>query len=94
VGLRDHYALGSFLVIVALGWRKQGRMGQPCWTQPFGTDEKCSVLLKWAASVGTPLMFFPSLRGYRKAYQILDSYIAKGSEEKSPIQFFSSFRHD
>ncbi len=37
---------------------------------------------------------FLAYRDYRKAYQILDSYIAKGTEERSPIQIFSAFRHD
>ncbi len=36
------------------------------------------------------VLFYPN-GGYRKAYQILNSYVAKGSEERIPIQIFSAF---
>jgi hypothetical protein len=49
------------------------------WTQQFGTDEKCSVLLKWATSVGTPLMFFPILTGVtEKLIKFLTVMLQKG----------------
>jgi predicted dehydrogenase len=92
--LGDHHA-GSFLIIVALGWRKQGRMGQP-WLDPTVWYRRKMLCLIEMGDVGRhPIDVLSYLTGgYRKAYQILNSYVAKGSEERIPIQIFSAFRHD
>jgi len=43
--------LGSFLVIVALGWRKQGRMGQP-WLDPTVWHRRKMLCLIEVGGVG------------------------------------------